>query len=53
MWPFKKKEKAWRPKSWIDYTTLGMIHGRQLKERMRRELGRPPKYTPSKIIQPK
>lgn len=53
MWPFKNKEEIRQPMSWIDYTLLGVIHGKQLKERMRRDLGRPPKYTQSKIIQPK
>jgi hypothetical protein len=53
MWPFKKKEKKWKPKTDLDYVMLGFIHGRQLREKLRKELGRRPRYTPSKIIQPK
>ncbi len=49
MWPFKKKEKEWKPKSDFDYFLLGIAHARQL----RKEIGRQPVYRPSKIIQPK
>jgi len=49
MWPFKKKEKIWKPKTDLDYFLLGVAHGREL----RRQIGKPPKYTSSKIIQPK
>ncbi len=49
MWPFKKKENKWKPKSDFDYFLLGSIHGIKL----RKKIGKPPVYTPSKIIQPK
>jgi hypothetical protein len=49
MWPFKKKEKKWKPKTDLDYFLLGVVH----KQQIRREIGRQPRYTPSKIIQPK
>jgi hypothetical protein len=47
MWPFKNKEKKRKPKSNIDYVLLGMAHYREL----RRQIGNPPRYSPSKIIQ--
>jgi hypothetical protein len=49
MWPFKKKEKKWEPKTDLDYFLLGLAHSRE----PRRKIGRQPRYTPSKIIQPK
>jgi hypothetical protein len=49
MWPFKNKEKKLNYYSLfnIDFTLLGIQHGIEL----RKQIGRPPKYTPSKIIQ--
>lgn len=49
MWPFKKKEKKLKPRSPIDYFLLGL----SIQMEMRKKFGRPPTYTPSKIIQPK
>lgn len=49
MWPFKKKEKKWKPKSDFDYFLLGMAAGRKIRQ----EAGPRPRYRPSKIIQPK
>jgi len=47
VWPFKKKEKKWKPRSWIDYTVLGLIHRMEL----RKKIGKIPVYKPSEIIQ--
>lgn len=49
MWPFKKKENKFKPRTDLDYILLGIAHRRELL----RQIGRKPTYTPSKIIQPK
>jgi hypothetical protein len=49
MGPFKNKENKWKPKSPIDYFLLGL----KVQMQMRKKFGRQPRYTPSKIIQPK
>jgi hypothetical protein len=48
MWPFKKKEKKRKPKSDLDFFLLGIAH----RQELRKQIGNPPVYTPSKIIQP-
>jgi hypothetical protein len=53
MWPFKKKEKKWKPKSSLDYFLLGFAHRQAQRQELRKLIGRKPTYTPSKIIQPK
>lgn len=50
MWPFKKKEKKWKPKTDIDYLLLGISHARALRRKYPRP--EPPIYTESKIISP-
>jgi len=50
MWPFKKKEKKlnyFSPFD-IDFLLQGIIDGIEL----RKQIGKRPRYTPSKIIQP-
>lgn len=49
MWPFKKKERKWKPTSSLDYFMLGVVH----RQELRKKIGKPPIYTPSKIIKPK
>lgn len=51
MWPFKNKEKKWKPKTDFEYFLLGFLHARELRKKYKRPP--PPTYTPSKIIQPK
>lgn len=51
MWPFKKKEKKWKPKADFDYFLLGLQHAHELRKKYKRLP--PPIYTPSIFIQPK
>lgn len=53
MWPFKKKEKRWKPKSDIDYLMLGLMQQVKFRKALRNLERKKPTYTPSKIIQPK
>lgn len=32
MWPFKKKEKKWKPKSDFDYWALGLMRGIKFRQ---------------------
>lgn len=51
MWPFKTKEKKFKPKSDLDYFLLGIAHARELRGKY--PIPKQPTYTPSKIIQAK
>jgi len=53
MWPFKKKEKKWKPKSYLDYLRLGLAENIEFRKSLRKLERKKPIYTPSKIIQPK
>ena len=48
VWPFKRKQKQWKPKSKLDYFLFGIMHAQDLKKKY--PMPKRPIYTPSKII---
>jgi hypothetical protein len=51
MWPFRNKQKKWKPKTELDYFLIGIAHAQYLKNKY--PIPKSPTYTPSKIIQQK